>query len=168
MTMSFERGEGVNKKGVPDWAWYITWCIMGAGALLNLIGLLMQFQTIWVPVWQCWLWSNSDDLHEHGFYPVHRPKREGGGPYLWCRLHFQVSWSLQAETYRGNDQSNNARSAPTWTSGHMVPRKNRYQESLHFARSFLGSPAAKEAGWFYRSLFRHVKAKVKRPFLGPT
>lgn len=26
--------------GVPDWAWKITWTIMGLGVVLNLIGLL--------------------------------------------------------------------------------------------------------------------------------
>jgi len=36
--------------GVPDWAWYITWGIMGLGVLLNLILLLMRFQIIPTPV----------------------------------------------------------------------------------------------------------------------
>lgn len=28
--------------GVPDWAWMITWAIMGLGVALNLIGLIVK------------------------------------------------------------------------------------------------------------------------------
>ena len=31
----------MNKK-VPDWAWYITWGIMGAGIILNIIGIVIR------------------------------------------------------------------------------------------------------------------------------
>lgn len=36
----------MKKGGVPDWAWYITWGIMLAGVVLNLVGLVMRFQPV--------------------------------------------------------------------------------------------------------------------------
>lgn len=38
--------ERPDDSSIPNWAWCITWTVMGSGVVLNLVLLLMKFQII--------------------------------------------------------------------------------------------------------------------------